>query len=122
LSAATIDLDPPLPGLSLRAAWKSLRAYLGFDRDPLKWRMAGEGATTLQYLGRLDHLRDPDPCEGEVLSGPNVCFLVRTYAGRREMLWVDTATAEVSPLAFFASYAGRREHYPDVVIGSPRQY
>lgn len=78
-----------------------------------------EAASSLEYRERLGHLMEPDPCEGEAGKARS-CFLLRTFAGKREIFWVDTETQEVVPLSFLVSYEGQPGHYPNIEIGTPK--
>ena len=78
-----------------------------------------EAVDTLRYHERLARMRTPNPCEGEA-SEARSCFLLRYYAGKREIFWADTGTQTLTPLVFLATYKGRRESYPNIEIGTPR--
>jgi hypothetical protein len=78
-----------------------------------------EMVVSFEYQRRLAHLRQPDPCEGEVAEARS-CFMLRYYSGKREIFYADTETQELTPLSFFASYKGQPEYYPDLEIGTPK--
>jgi len=100
-------------------AAKKLLRELVVGRPPMEM-MPGEIDATLQYQERLMRLREPAPCEGDVVGHARSCFLLRYYSGKRECFFADTDTQELTPLSFFASHRGQPECYPNLEIGSPR--
>jgi hypothetical protein len=98
---------------------KLLRELLLEGRPPMAMH-PDDAAAILRYQERLSRLRKPDPCEGEV-SEARSCFLLRRYAGKREIFWANTETQELIPLSFLASYKGFPERYPNLEIGTPRK-
>jgi len=91
------------------------------------WRSVGGGtrpltlypddvAALIEYQERNDRLRKPHPCEGEAGRACS-CFFLRKFDGQPEAFYVDTETQEIISLAFFASYRGQIEFYPNMEIG-----
>jgi hypothetical protein len=101
---------------SFDPALKKLWGFL--DRDPMEMHPE-EAANTLQYHERLSRMRTPNPFDGETTEARS-CFMLRYYAGKREIFSADTGTQTLRPLSFLAYYKGRRELYPNLEIGTPR--
>jgi len=97
------------------ALWvKKFREFVKWD-TPTPAMYPDELNVVLEYHDRVSRC-SVSPTEGEA-GKANVCFLVKTYAGQRELYHVDTETKEINRLAFFAAYKGKPEIHPNMEIG-----
>ena len=126
--ATAVATNAPVWGFGLSSAISVLKRFWALmGGGPRSLAMYPEdAAAVLRYQARRERLFPPHPLEGEA-GKANVCFLVRTFAGRREIFWVDTETREVSRLVFRAFYRGYPEHYdmdikPEMAARAAGQY